>query len=164
MNCGKFVSTSLLVQCPCFQVPLSHLFRSLKNAGLWRNDPRLTGSMARMQHYMNEASEERGRTHGSGTTVDVLLDITAFTDCVRKNSVLIRRAFTGDLIIPEFSKFCSVINSIYATCRSNTSGKVASYIPQLARYSPDFWGVSLCTVDGQRHSIGDVEVSDIHFT
>jgi len=35
---------------------------------------------------------------------------------------------------------------------------MASYIPQLARYSRDHWGVSLCTVDGQRHSIGDVDV------
>ena len=35
---------------------------------------------------------------------------------------------------------------------------MANYIPQLSKYSPDYWGVSLCTIDGQRHSIGDVEV------
>lgn len=87
-----------------------------------------------------------------------MLDFTEFRDCVRHSAVLVRRAFTGDLVIPDFAKFCGVVNNIYDECRALTGGTVASYIPQLARYSPDYWSVSLCTTDGQRHSIGDVEV------
>jgi glutaminase len=143
------------------RVPLSRLLRALRNAGLWRNDPRLADTMNRMQFYLSEA-RELGNTVGidalGGAGIDVLLDRSAFRDCVRQNALLLRRAFTGEFVIPEFQKFCSQIDAIYAACRPITDGKVASYIPQLARYSPDYWGVSLCTVDGQRHSVGDVEV------
>ena len=42
-------------------------------------------------------------------------------------------------------------------CMSETSGVPAQYIPQLARGDPTKWGVSLCTIDGQRFSIGDTK-------
>ncbi len=32
----------------------------------------------------------------------------------------------------------------------------AGYIPQLSRVPKEKWGISICTVDGQRFSIGDV--------
>ena len=43
--------------------------------------------------------------------------------------------------------------------RLNESGNVASYIPQLAKVPPNKFGVSICTVDGQTFSIGDVNDS-----
>ncbi len=42
-------------------------------------------------------------------------------------------------------------------CASNTSGRIADTIPQLALQEPTKWGVSVCTVDGQRFSIGHVK-------
>ena len=46
---------------------------------------------------------------------------------------------------------------MYERCLGHRAGKPADYIPQLARVDPAKWGVSLCTIDGQRFSVGDVK-------
>lgn len=129
------------------RVLVSRLLRGIKNSGLWKNDPRLAETLQKINDLRS----------GSAEVVDVLLDKEGLRNCIQDNIVMIRKAFMGDLVIPEFSKFCSMIDEIYWASRSNMGGQVSSYIPQLSSYSPDYWGVSLCTVDGQRHSIGDVE-------
>ena len=69
---------------------------------------------------------------------------------------MLYKIFKNDLIIPDFPSFCETIGEIYDKCNDNRSGKIASYIPQLSRHSPDTWALSLCTVHGQRFSLGDV--------
>jgi len=56
--------------------------------------------------------------------VNAQLDLEAFRDCIRDNIALIKRAFTGDLIIPDFGPFCDVIDDIYIKCRTNSDGEV----------------------------------------
>lgn len=77
---------------------------------------------------------------------------------IAPNIVLISKAFRHQFVVPDFSNFTKDIEDIYWKCKSNTDGKVAAYIPQLARVNPDYWGVSVCTIDGQRFSIGDVNI------
>lgn len=125
--------------------------RAFENAGLWKTDPRLVDTIRKLDQITTLA-KENGQD-------EARLDGDAFEECLVKGSPnLVRQALTGDLAIPEFSQFTKVINDIYEECRSNNGGQVASYIPQLAQYRPDYWGVSICTVDGQRHAVGDAAV------
>ncbi|GAA6082234.1 glutaminase kidney isoform, mitochondrial isoform X2, partial [Tachysurus ichikawai] len=75
--------------------------------------------------------------------------------CASSHIVLFTQAFQKKFIIPDFVTFVSNINQLYYNAQTEQGGHVANYIPQLAKFSPDLWGVSLCTVNGQRHSVGD---------
>ncbi len=49
------------------------------------------------------------------------------------------------------------LSAIFNKVSSITSGEVATYIPALGAADPDWFGVSVVTVDGHRYDIGDVE-------
>lgn len=76
---------------------------------------------------------------------------------MKEDFQIISKAFKNQFKIPKFGDFCSVIRDIYEECKEISEGKVASYIPQLASYDPNYWGVSICTVDGQRFVIVDTK-------
>ena len=42
-----------------------------------------------------------------------------------------------------------IITDIYNDLKSNNEGKVADYIPQLAKVNPELFGVSVCFPDGK---------------
>uniref|UniRef100_G1Q1U5 glutaminase n=1 Tax=Myotis lucifugus TaxID=59463 RepID=G1Q1U5_MYOLU len=93
------------------------------------------------------------------TTSDgVMLDKDLFKKCVQNNIVLLMQAFRRKSVIPDFMSFTSHMDELYESAKKQSGGKVADYSPQLTKFSPDLWGVSVCTVDGQRHSIGDTKV------
>ncbi|XP_014762747.2 glutaminase kidney isoform, mitochondrial isoform X2 [Drosophila ananassae] len=133
-------------------ISMGKFLAGLKTTGIRRNDPRVRELMDNLKkvHKLNN--------YETGSSAETQhLNRETFKAVVAPNIVLIAKAFRQQFVIPDFSSFVKDIEEIYCRCKSNTLGKLADYIPQLARYSPDFWGVSICTVDGQRYSIGDVE-------
>ncbi|XP_055998578.1 glutaminase kidney isoform, mitochondrial-like isoform X3 [Ostrea edulis] len=124
-------------------------------SGLRETDPRLKECMTNFENVLSHHDNENKMMDYYGGPS---LDKKTFKECIQDNIILISKTMKNDFIIPEWQCFKKEIDKIYRNCRNNTAGEVASYIPQLARYSPDFWGVSVCTVDGQRYSNGDTSV------
>lgn len=73
------------------------------------------------------------------------------------NDFLLRRIVLGQMMIQDFPRFTRNLEDIYNRVHQDTSGEVASYIPQLANVNPEQFGLAVCTVDGQRFHIGDYD-------
>jgi len=113
------------------------LSAALERCGLRMDDPRLRG-----------LSEELARREAP-------LDQGAFTELVCTRIGLVDRALSGKLVVPDFPGLRRDLDRIYDEARAQSQGEVADYIPQLSRVAPDQFGVSLCTIDGQRYSRGE---------
>ncbi|KAL9875125.1 glutaminase isoform 1-T2 [Glossina fuscipes fuscipes] len=134
-------------------ISMGKFLAALKTTGIRRNDPRIRELMDNLKKVHKLANYESGSSPETQN-----LNRETFKAVVAQNIVLIAKAFRQQFIIPDFSGFVKDVEDIFWKCKTFAAGKVADYIPQLARYSPDSWGVSICTIDGQRYSIGDVDV------
>jgi glutaminase len=118
--------------------PLEVLGR-LERCGLRADDPRIAEALAGL-----------ARADGSRQ-----ISFAQFKAMAQHNSSLIRRAVEGNLAVPDFAALTADITRIYEELLPVRSGSVADYIPQLKRVDPDQLAISVCTLDGQRFSIGD---------
>jgi glutaminase len=119
------------------RISLIELMNRISTTGIGTDDPRV-----------RETLDASGRD-GGGLTAE------QFATVCQASGGLIARALTGDLVIPDFPRLENELREMYDNVRENTDGTVADYIPQLKRVDPEKFGIAVCTVDGQRFSIGD---------
>jgi hypothetical protein len=119
------------------------LIEALEQAGLRLDDPRLAETVKALQD--RAVSQEQPRR----------LEYDEFVDVIRPSILTVERALRQDLVIPDFPGFSRELARIYDQTTQNQSGDVADYIPQLGRVDPDQYGVGVCTIDGQRTTLGD---------
>ena len=115
----------------------------LQRSGLMPDDPRIQEALTGLR------SAETNKQ----------LDFAQFTALARHNSSLIQRAVEGNLAVPDFTGLTADFERIYRELLPNRSGAVADYIPQLRRIDPEQLAIAVCTVDGQRFSIGDARTA-----
>ena len=115
------------------------ILAELEGAGLRLDDPRLSETQQRLQE-LDPPNE---------------IKVEAFAECIAPSVGVIEQALQGRLVIPNFRGFTDDIKAIYDETMKFTGGHVADYIPQLGRVDPEQYGISLCTIDGQRLSLGD---------
>lgn len=113
---------------------------ALQSSGILLSDPRIRETIQAL----------------SGWADLEMIDLAAFSEILdSSNGTLVHRALKGELVIPDFERFRNRMANIFAFVRDYDGGTVADYIPQLARVDPEMYALGVCTVDGQRFSLGD---------
>uniref|UniRef100_A0A665TV82 glutaminase n=1 Tax=Echeneis naucrates TaxID=173247 RepID=A0A665TV82_ECHNA len=119
---------------------------ALRKTGLLTSDPRLRDCVYQMRQSTRDS------------VGPVMMDKKLFKKYMGNNIMLLTKAFRKKFIIPNFEEFTKQIDKMFDSPHLHIFLQVADYIPQLAKFGSDLWGVSLCTIDGQRHSVGDTKV------
>jgi len=117
----------------------------VRRTGIRVSDPRLK-NMIRLLNNL--------KAPGLNSIEDLKLDANSFKSVLNENMVLITKALSNQMIIPAFDAFCENIAAIYEKCKELDSGTCGIH-GDAGSEMEEKWGVSICTVDGQRFSIGD---------
>lgn len=114
------------------------LHERLLDAGLRPDDPRLRDVFGAL-----------------ASDAEQVLGFADYSSMIGSCRVLVERALSGKLVIPDFAEFCREVTGMFEQTKPNREGVLPEYIPQLSRVDPEQFGVSICTIDGQMFSIGD---------
>lgn len=76
-----------------------------------------------------------------------------------KENSMLKKVVTETLVVNEWNSFEIHAKEVYESLKSNTTGKVADYIPELAKYDPMLFGASIVTIDGQEIHLGNFDSS-----
>ncbi|MEU2870537.1 glutaminase A [Streptomyces olivoreticuli] len=136
-------------QGPSGRLSPDRLLNVLRRTGILPDDPRIADTVANL---------DRARP-APPPAEPWLLAAEEFAAATQRNRGIIERAARGELAVPDFPALVADLQRIYQEVRADRRGAVAAYIPQLARVDADQFAISVCTVDGQRFSIGDADVN-----
>ena len=116
------------------------------------SDPRLVNMMN------NLSIDPNGLTIPNEIGVKKFVSKDEFLKACASTNNILNQSLGSNLVVPDFKEFVVEIKKLYRELSDFKGGANADYIPQLSRANPDMWGIAVCTVDGQRFAIGDVDI------
>lgn len=117
------------------KVNANQFFEALWSSGIIRTDPRIKDCYSLMRKLQES---------------DGTVDRTTFHRCVTGFVAFILKALQGRFVIPDFSTFAEETQKLFIKCKQLSPVKEKEDVKGGMR-----WGISICTVDGQRLSLGD---------
>ncbi|XP_076877625.1 glutaminase liver isoform, mitochondrial isoform X2 [Brachyhypopomus gauderio] len=118
------------------RVSTDRMFETLWSCGILRTDPRIKGCYALMRKLQD---------------ADGAVSRSTFHRCVTGFVSFILKALQGRFVLPDFSTFTEETQKLFTKCKQLSSVKEK----EEGNENAGTWGVSICTVDGQRLSLGD---------
>jgi glutaminase len=144
------------------RLTVGHVVDALADEGIlfWRDerfdksqDVALLLACQERAGFTNKISVD-ARNAASAISIDFEGFVQLVTPCAR----LFLKAFSEELVIPDWSTFITDMTYHYYEVAHHTDGENAQYIPILREAEPEKWGLSICSTDGQRVSVGDALV------
>lgn len=120
-------------------VSRSDLLKLFEHSGILEDDPRAKRLLVAISKCEDKIAEED------------------FCQLQEYSPALFEQVLDGSLVIPQFQTFCSDITKIFLDVTEARHGTLPTYIPQLERVDPEKFAASVCTIDGQRFSLGDCD-------
>ena len=115
--------------------------KEIESTGISIDDFRISGTMAKLNALGDQA-----------------IDYDLFAKIIGEELIILSKILSRQLVIPDWPEFCSDIDIVFRQVALETNGSNAGYIPILRDADPEKWGVALCTVDGQRIGLGDIDI------
>src|SRR5260370_8183340 len=88
------------------------------------------------------------------TVIGMVADVPAAAQAGAKTAP--QTAGQRSPVAPTKEQVQAAVNEAYEKFKTNTEGKNADYIPELAKVDSKFYGIAIVTADGQTVTAGDV--------
>lgn len=124
-------------------VTVDELFNQLRDLGLDTDRKHIQKCVRQMVK-----NRENGR-----------IELLEFIRVMNGRPNVVQRALNNQLAIANWTEFCCDFGVIFEETKPNNQGFLPLYIPELAKVNPDWFGASICSVDGQTFSCGDSDQS-----